>query len=271
MSKAYLDTTILTDALLKPGELGKAAKAAIRRYDTTELPVYAIKEFKAGPLKNFAWMHNTLVSTGSFKGSLRALQRMSRTPKTYLTSTALEALTEASDSIGSMTGPELIQKYGKVATLDSVQCDEYRYAIRMSISKAWKRRRKVTTRTIQELTCYREAEPFEERGLIILEPYRCKEQEGCCLAPALKQDLDSVRKLRDAVDAQPKNEERRKRYQALREIARKPKTEVTEKMCRHLGDAMFAFFAPQDATILTTNIKDHEPLANSLGKQVERP
>ncbi len=49
-SKAFVDTTILTNRLIKFREEKKEAKDALAKYEITELPVYAIKEFKAGPL-----------------------------------------------------------------------------------------------------------------------------------------------------------------------------------------------------------------------------
>jgi hypothetical protein len=38
-----------------------------------------------------------------------------------------------------------------------------------------------------------------------------------------------------------------------------------------LGDALFAFFAPSDCEILTTNLRDHSPLAASLNKHAVLP
>jgi len=49
--RAFVDTTVLTDALLKVGEPRDRAKAAIARFVESLLPVYAIKEFQAGPLE----------------------------------------------------------------------------------------------------------------------------------------------------------------------------------------------------------------------------
>ena len=40
---------------------------------------------------------------------------------------------------------------------------------------------------------------------------------------------------------------------------------------RKLGDAFFVLCAPQDAVILTTNLKVHAPLANALGKEAKAP
>lgn len=146
MSKAYVDTTILSDVLLKPGALGAAARKCVSRYEITELPEYAIKEFKAGPIKNFVWMHNKLASTGSFQLALHALQNISKTPKRYTTATAIQALTNAADSISKYTLSKWVEKYGDSARTDSIQADEYRLAIKTAVYKAWKRRRRVTTR-----------------------------------------------------------------------------------------------------------------------------
>jgi hypothetical protein len=46
---------------------------------------------------------------------------------------------------------------------------------------------------------------------------------------------------------------------------------VTRETCRDLGDAIFAFFCPSNAVVLTTNLGDHEPLANAIGKKAEKP
>ena len=251
MPKAYLDTTILTDALLKPGAAGQAARAAIKRFAITELPVYAIKEFKAGPLQNFAWIHNKLVGTRSFAAALDLLHGMSRTPRRYTTSTAIEALREAASSIGRKTNAELAQRYGQTATLDRMLYDEFRLAIRMLIERAWRKRRKVSTHVVQPLSCYPEATPHDERGLVVLDPCKCRIDGECCMAAALKAKPELLRKLRDATLAGGEGQETKRRAKALRNLYRSPKQGLTEDACRALGDAIIVFFAPNDATILT--------------------
>ncbi len=54
-------------------------------------------------------------------------------------------------------------------------------------------------------------------------------------------------------------------------MVRLPKEKLTDQHCRQLGDAVFAFFCPNDAVILTTNAKDLAPLAESLGKKTHTP
>jgi len=270
MSKAFIDTTVLTDALIKTGEVRKSAIEAIRKFSVTELPVFAIKEFKAGPLKNFAWMHNKLVTVASFERALDALHRMSRTPRRYTTSTAIEALREAAGSIRWQTLGTLVAKYGEDASPDKVQCDEFRLAIKAAIMKAWKKRRDMTTDVVLPLPCYREVAPYEKRGLIELDPKRCYPTGECSLAPLLRKRIDELRRMRDAIKGSEKAENQR-RSQTLRQLYRKPKAPIQEKDCLSLGDAIFVLFAPDDSTILTTNIADYKLLADSLGKKVKRP
>ncbi len=62
MNKAYVETTVLTNVLVKPSSAKEAvAKAALSRYEETLLPVYSIKEFKAGPLYHYSYIHDKLV------------------------------------------------------------------------------------------------------------------------------------------------------------------------------------------------------------------
>lgn len=269
---AFVDTTIVADALLKPGSaLSSAAHAALRRYKRTELPVYAIRELKAGPIANMVWFHNKLVITGSYHKSIEALQRSSLTPRRYLTATALDALRASAYRTRTMTLTDLVRRYGENAKADAVDRDRCRLALRTLIAKAWLRRRQVTSDVVLPIPCYREVAPFEERGLLVIEPKACEPRPECSLAARLKERPEDLQRLRDAVDRGPSTPENKRRSKALRRLVRKPKTPMTFDDCRDLGDAFFAFFCPPDAAILTTNQRDHAPLAAALGKTVEIP
>lgn len=270
MNKAIVDTTVLTDVLLNYGETKAIALKALSCFDKTLLPVYAIKEFKAGPLNNFVWMHNKLVLNGSYEKSIDALQRMSRTPRRYTTSTALQALKKASGSIGKQTPIAFVKKYGKTASIDKILCDEFRLAIKYAIKSAWKKRRKITTDVTNPLLCYREVAPYEKRGLIELEPKGCMPENDCSLAELLKTSPDELRKMRDVIKDSDKVENKR-RAKTLRQLYRKPGMALKDKECRYLGDAAFAFLAPSNTVILSTNIRDHGPLAQAIGKKAITP
>lgn len=270
MTKAFVDTTVFTDALLKTGEVKKKAIEALNKFTVTELPVYAIKEFKAGPLNNFVWMHNKCVTTDSYEKALLSLHAMSRTPKRYTTSTAIEALKEAAGSIGKQTPTSLAEKYGKFATMDKIYCDELRLTIKTIVFKAWKRRRKITSDIVCPLYCYKETPPYEKRGLIELDPKGCDTTNECALGVVLRSKLDDLELMKEAI----KNSEKKEnvdRYRIMKEICRKPKMEIGEKECRCLGDVIFALLAPRDSTILSTNLVDYKPLAGALRKEVKRP
>jgi hypothetical protein len=271
LTKAYIDTTVLTDVLLKSGSAKEQAQASLRAFDTTQLPVYAIKEFKRGPFANFVWMYNKFASTKSFAKSMAALQAMSRTPKRYTTATALEALVTASVSIGHQTNATLAATYGENATLDSMLYDEIRLSLKRVIYSAWLKRRNVTTEIVDPLSCYEEKEPYENRGLIEIRPTNCDREHTCCLAEPLRAMSDDLHKMKQAIDdSGSQRREDRKRAQALRFLYRKTQ-DLTDAMCRDLGDAVFVAFAPKDSVILTTNMRDHSLLAASVGKQVQSP
>jgi hypothetical protein len=270
MSKAFLDTTILTDLLLKPGPSATAAKAAVARFTTTQLPVYAIREFKGGPLANFVWFHNKVVQT-SYEDALASLQALSRTLRRYMTSTAIEALRFCAFSTQRERLGELTSRYGEKAQMTSVLRDQYRLALKTAILKAWKKRRSVAAEVVEPLACYREVEPKQVKDLLDLKPTKCFPERECCLAVRMRASIDQLQKLKEATDAQAPNNERIRRSRALGHFLRVPKRPVSESLCRDLGDAMFAFLAPADATILTTNLKDHGPLAEALGKRAEKP
>lgn len=270
MHKAFIDTTILTNILLKSGELRNSSVEALKRYDKTLLPVYAIKEFKAGPLANYAYIHNKLVTEKSYAATLSALQRLSLTPQRYKTATALEALAEASKSSKKYISPELLEKYAM--NPDHLMFEASRLAIKVLIFKSWKRRRSVTTDIVCPLPCYKEVPPSENKhGLIDMNPKKCQDGFKCSLDHDLKAKRDDLQKLKDSIDVKSDRIEDKRRSKVLKELIRKPKTPLGNNDCRALGDAIFAFFAPVDAVILTTNIKDHEPLARSLGKSVISP
>jgi hypothetical protein len=272
MAKAFVETTILTDILLKPNSKpGKLAKAALNRYDETQLPLYAVKEFKAGPLKNYVWFHNKLASTKSFAKAIDALHRMSLTPKRYTTATVLEALREVVTIVGrTETLRTLNKQYGTVSP-DAMLCDQHQIHLKTLIYKAWRNRRRITSSVVHPLNCYQELGPIEEHGQISLTPTGCDRSQSCCLASQLQDHTADIKKLRVALEKQPDNPENTRRKQVLRAIVRTPHREFTHAMCRQLGDAYFALFAPADACILTTNRKDIEPLASSINKATHSP
>jgi hypothetical protein len=268
--RAFVDTTVLTDVLLKPGKPRDRAKAALDSFIETLLPVYAIKEFQAGPLANYCWIHNVLVNEQSMSRAMQRVHAVSRTPQRYLTSTSIEAMAVATHAaLGDMDTEMALAKYG-VTSIESLAATEVRLNLRALILKAWRKRRRITTSVVNPLSCYNESGPLAERGLLVVKRWPCALEPMCALAKKFREKPNDVLKLMAAVKAQGEGREHQKRYQALRALSRTTRP-LDQKQCRALGDAVFAFFAPDDATILTPNLKDHEPLGEALGKSVATP
>ena len=266
MTRAYLDTTILADALLKRGASRDNALTALKRYESIEFPVYAIKEFKAGALYGWVWLHNKLADTRSRAKTLAAIRSV-MAYRRNLPATALEALSDLGLQ-EKTTFRALQRQYGADADPDVAEADRLRSAARVRIFLAWRNRRSLGSAVVP-LSCYSEKEPREEaNGLLTCSPMGCGASE-CAMAPALKASAADLEALRDAVLKQPKKSENDRRSHALKELIRdRP---FTDSLCQALGDAVFVFFAPRESVILTSNVRDHQPLAEALGKRVEAP
>ncbi len=272
MNKAFVETTILTDALLKPGPRANTARRAIASFPESLFPVYAIKEFKAGPLRSYVWLHGKLVTTKSLQKTIEAIRRTSASPfGSRRVSTSLEALESAAQKNHLAELGTLAEKYGSLASFDSVVCDRYRLALRSIIKRGWGARRKLTSRVVDELSCYAEGELLEEYGLFELGEVDCEPKDECSLATRLRQNPEKLRLMLAVIDVQGGRAENIKRAQVLRDLIRDPNRKLMNKQCRHLGDAIFAFFCPPEATILTTNERDLRPLAEALGKKLQVP
>jgi len=268
---AFVETTVLADALLKRGVRRKAARAALARYTRTLLPAYAIREFRVGPLYNYCWLHNKLASSGSYAAALDALHSLSMTPRRYRVATALEALTAVAARFGKEGFEAAQAKHPEAQNSDALLANYYRTAVRSLVLCAWASRRKLTTDVVVPLACLPETAPRLRRGLLELEPRDCRPIGECSMAGEFRRRKKELALLRTANEKLPETGEQKRRGKALRALTRTPKREVTPVVCRNLGDAVFSLLAPAKAVILTTNRRDHEPLAAALGKSVETP
>jgi len=270
MNKAYVETTVLTNVLLKPGSQKEAAaKSALSRYEETLLPVYSIKEFKLGPLDRYSYFHDKLVQTRSLAHTFAALNSLNPVKDARKKSTSLEVL-EAAARLESAR-PRTLRPD---SLADQEMADRYRFALASLIILSWRKRRKVTTRTIQDLECYTEAEPkIGKDGFFDLTPKECAHDRHCCLWAEMKLDKNKtlLTAMRNAIPETSQGYEDKNRRKVLKHLINTPKLPLDREQCRRLGDAVFAFFCPQDAVILTTNLRDHQRLAGAIGKRAEKP
>lgn len=271
MSEAFAETTVLTDVLLKKDGSEKAARAVFRGFEAVSLPHFAWKEFKRGPLRAFVWIHNKLADTRSFQKSLSALQKLSGTPQKYLTSTTIQAIhTAFVKGFDQTTLQDLQARYGKAAELDQLHADMLRLELKKVIYGSWPRRKSLFGGFCDALSCYRDAELSGSDGRIEIAPRDCPHNTDCCLKSRLarrSKDLGTLRKSLPR-DSRKETEER---YRVLKQIEKHQSRIMTPKDCRAFGDAYFVLFCPKGATIVTTNLRDIQPMADALGVKVISP
>jgi hypothetical protein len=268
---ALVDTTVLADCLLKAGEVAARAKKSLKRYDETDLPEYALKEFKAGPLYGFVWLHNKFNQLRDYSAVLGAVQRMSRTLRKNVTSTALEALTNATAINAAATAPELLEEFGPDTSIGQILAIRCQLELRTLVLRAWRKRRKTTTHVTHQLPCLADPEISVKDGLINLGRLGCQPDVQCGLSEYLRPLLPAISTLLNSEALNGDKRETKARKEALKSFSRTPNRPIDERACRAMGDAIFALLAPDGGTILTTNVKDHLPLAAALGKKVESP
>jgi len=268
--KAYVETAILADVLIKTGSESDAAKDALRRYKHTLLPVYAIKKFKARPLAYVSYLNTKLLDCGSYPATLMALSRVVKQPNRV--ATCLRLLSELHNEIVNQPQtPGLVTQYGSLAEADKRIYASLVYESKVLVLKAWLRCSTLTTEIVDDLVCYERVAPKVRRnGRYNLQPTTCK-TEDCCMTSKLRDRSIELNKLVTTIKKEPAKRENPPRQRVLHDLAVRKNFKMKDKDCKNLGDAVFALFCPADADILTTNISDHRPLAEALGKTAVSP
>ena len=268
MTGAFLDTTIVTDGTLKDRERRIFIRKALSAYAKVELPQYAIKEFNAGPLSHYVWLHNQFASSKSYKKAWKRLIAMSRTPRRNRISTALEALDRAKEDVETKLGYGIYQGLTR-RQADAKQAEVFRLELKKTVIMGWNRVHKLARITFL-LDCY-ETEPPEEvpPDNVMLVLGRAKCQKACALGEEFHGRQKDLVLLSNAIRNEPHKPENDRRLAAIALLQNRQS--LADRDCRNLGDAVFALLAPKGFVILTTNLGDHGPLAKALGKTAARP
>lgn len=269
--RAFVETTILANLLLKSDETRTSAANLIRQFDEVIVPQFAWKELKRGALTYFVWAHNRLTDCKTFSGFMGILSKLSRTPQRYRTSTTLEALESAIEKVFAVSPTSFAESYGEAASVDSISKDIIRICLKETIVSAWDQRNNLFGGPRHRLECYPDAELKERRnGHLACQPRDCPKGTDCCLRVQTRPKEKQIAALKDAIGESERREDSRRRS-VLRQLEKHPNLSMTEIQCWWLGDAYFVLFCPEGATILTTNVRDLEPLAAAVGIAVASP
>jgi hypothetical protein len=267
MPTALIDTTVLTDCLLKETEQGDRAREAISKFDVVLVPQYAIKEFKAGPLLYFIWLHNRAATSNTWSDVITGAAAVMR--QKNRAATALEAIASFESSFA-----EIIRAKGITSVapreLDRLKIKEGRLWLKLKIFRAWANRYRGPLRPFAQLGCYAEVAPHSRpNGTIEHAPVKCT-LSYCHLAKIFHAGRNETIALRQVCLALSIKPEMLKRAEVLGWLEKSAKT-LSDSECRRLGDAVFAIQCPADAVILTTNVSDHAPLAAAVGRSIDVP
>lgn len=272
MSKAFVETTVLTNYLLKLDGSEVAAENAFKLFSEICIPQYAWKEFKKGPLNNFIWFHNKIVATGSLIDATLALQRISLSPKRYLTATAIQSMHSAFKGLFQRTSAgQFAQSAGATTNLDEAMTKALRLELKRIITKAWSQRAVLYGGSFHKLSCYPDFDLKERDGLFDPKPRDCPAGTQCCLKNSLDALTVAIGIVRQSIDNTGEKKELVERRKVLRSLEKHPTTPMGPKECQRFGDAYFVLFCPDGAWLLTTNVSDMQPMANALNIRIMKP
>ena len=100
----------------------------------------------------------------------------------------------------------------------------------------------------------------------------CGQPDACRLQAFVgseRRNVESMAEVLDALPAERKDGETRRRIAALRHLLGKaPGTAFEGDQCHRCGDALICLEAPGDHVIATKNRRHFEPLAHALGKSL---
>jgi hypothetical protein len=148
--------------------------------------------------------------------------------------------------------------------------DAFRIELKHLTFSAWRKRKTLFGGFTQRLSCYPDSELRVKGELIDTSPRDCPKEANCCLKVKVVSRLSQVSSVRGALKMAT-SQEQTQRKQILKRIEKHPGVLMSPSECRAFGDAYFVLFCPERATILTTNLRDIEPMAQALGIQVQRP
>ncbi|MDX8464212.1 hypothetical protein RFM26_00700 [Mesorhizobium sp. VK23B] len=265
--KAVLDTSVFADLSLKSDDKNAAAKRAIAKYTDILLFEYMLKEFKQGPLTNFVWLYEKFRETQSHLQTLDKLHRMSRTPRNYRTSTAIEAYKEAYKLLDRVGMGPILAASAQGDSQDKALADFLGVEIKRIALNAWNKRGSVGTVT-NHLPCYELKDIPAQNGSIDLRPTACSRGARCCVHLEMTANKVRLRQIQEGLKSAPEKRETSKRRVVVKKMINRPNDPLDKEECRQIGDAYFVFAAPAGSAVLTTNVKDMEPLGRACAVEV---
>jgi hypothetical protein len=267
----YIDTTIVVKVAERDPLIAKKAIEHASKNNPAQVPHYAYREMSAGVLYRLCSLQQRIATSENpaeaLAGILRLPPQSGRNREGPLQEFQ-KSLFNALQVNG--VGAEPIYKTIR---------DEMSSELALKAQRLWRRATRAKEFTpVDPLSCFQvqDLEIDELTGAVFPTTGRfgCTPGIKCAAAKYLIEKRDEVQKLVDFLrpDADSgEKQETSSRRKALKELLKLGASEFPRKRCRGLGDAYFAIRCPPGSHVLTTNLADHEPLCNSLGKSARCP
>jgi hypothetical protein len=266
---SFLDTTVLVHLAEKIEPQCGRANAYVRVNSPAETPCYALKEVLGSRVRAFCEAHNILHACENAGEALAVMAGRNPVQGRILLA-RIKVLADA-----------LKAAYASQGTQDKREMLQW---IAIRANQVWRgAQERDGVRTVQALSCFTGGKLSYGDAGDLRGPsdggFGCSKSssERCAAAAYMYADKSSLAKMIDALH--PSNlpsglaekNENLKRRKALKELQKEGPSKFNKGRCRSLGDAYFASMCPAGATVLTSNIVDHEILCNALGKKAQVP
>lgn len=270
MAGCFLDTTIVVNIADKNDPQYTKSSAYIATNQPAIMPYYALRELLVGYVQILCDSHNAIQASDNPAEALIALLRlnpMQGRKKEARIKILAEELKGCFDA--NQTGQR-----------DQLN-REMLQSLALRVNSVWRRAKRINGVSLkQPLGCFNDGkitygESGELRGPN--DSFNCHKDKRCAAAGYLSDDQNVLLKLIEALhpnnlplDVANKNENQ-KRRKALKELQTNGPKKFNKGRCRALGDAYFAAMCPPGSVVLTSNLKDHEPLCEILNKKAVEP
>jgi hypothetical protein len=262
MTKTFLDSTVVIGLLFRHDGERKACEEAIPAGQRV-CSRYVVYEVARGFLLNLIALHNRSFDYDSYSDLMQASNSGQLLFKKYRMRTWANALVDFTRAL----------EIEDVSAKPSQNLLLFRAKLRRWITQGWDRLESqfeiinpVGCRPTLPAPFVRDDHLIEHR----LPLKECGKPEACGVKTFFDSNLATVEKLisdLDSLSGADKDEETKKRIEALQHLSCVPKGSAFDgKKCHRCGDAIICMEAPLDHAIATKNKKHFEPIARSLGK-----
>jgi hypothetical protein len=266
---AFLDTTAMSDLLFKDKAVADRVRSATAQSGATYTSQYVRMEIKRGVLQNFVLIYNKSVECQTISEIFAYVQRLSATPARHRTSTILEALT---NFFASIEENELAGHRASLAVSFSKRMVEA--FLRTRIRRFWVEFERQVDVVIDSVECYKnvyQLPPPKFVGPRIDNTFENCDQykpQICVIRQFLCGKMVELTSIRDHLKGDPNpDEETQKRWRAIKDFVRwQGRREVRRTDCWHMGDAIIALEAPDQAAIVNNNRRHMDLICSAIGK-----